>query len=71
LTSSIHNINTQQIVDRINVVIDREIFNSYEESHRETYQTTPPSIIEDITPDEFITVDNSITEDENKDNDTT
>ena len=71
LPSSIHNINTQQIVDRINVVIDREIFNSYEESHRETYQTTPPSIIEDITPDEFITVDNSITEDENKDNDTT
>jgi len=54
LLRPIHNINTQQMINRINAVIDREIFNSYEDDV-ETSQTPHLSVIEDVTTDDATT----------------
>ena len=78
LLRPIHNINTQQMINRINAVIDREIFKSYEDDV-ETSQTPPLSVIDDVTTDEATTdetttdettTDETTTDDETKDNDT-
>ncbi len=73
LLRPIHNINTQQMINRINAVIDREIFNSYEDDV-ETSQTPHLSVIEDVTTDEATTdeatTDEATTDDETKDNGT-